>query len=502
MLKDFALEIGAPLLLLSPLVLLTVAGLILMIQPATGSTRKGALSPGAIALFSLLFASFAFQLIRGNYDEGLFGFSDFIKVDHRAGVVSLILLLSAVASVVMAMPFGGTTAKHCNSDFYALLLFSVCGAWLMLVSNELVTLFVGMELTSLALYALCAAARERTLSLEAGFKYLIAGSFSSAFFLLGMAFYFGATGELQLGVWDLRKLGEHPGDLSLYFAGLGFMILAMAFKVGLAPFHFWSPDVYEGASTPVTAYMATAIKCVSLVVLIRLFEPVLLITTSHTSVWVGLIWVFACLSMLVGNLLALRQTGLKRMLACSSIAHAGYIMLAFPALGAVSGFSAFAYYLIIYSLLSLGAFGVVSILEHRLSLGADNRIEVRISDLKGLYQNYPGLSLLLSIFVLGLAGLPPVFGGLLAKILVFASGMSSGMVGAVLIAAISATVSIAYYLKVLASVYFASSLESKLHSGELAAQPLSLTCLYAILVFCAVAVIFLGIFPQFILITV
>ena len=499
MLKEFTMEIGAPLLLLSPLVLLTVAGLILMVQPANGTTKKGGLTPGAIALISLLFASFAFLLIRGNYDEGLFGFSDFIKVDHRAGVVSLILLLSSVASVMMALPFSRTTAKHCGSDFYALLLFSVCGAWLMLVSNELVTLFVGMELTSLALYALCASATGRAISLEAGFKYLIAGSFSSAFFLLGMALYFGATSELQLGIWDLRKLAEQPGDLNLYFAGLGLMILAMAFKVGLAPFHFWSPDVYEGASTPVTAYMATAVKCVSLVVLIRLFEPVLLVSNSYSEIWVGLIWVLACLSMLMGNLLALRQKGLKRMLACSSIAHAGYILLAFPAMGAVGGFSAFSYYMIIYSLLSLGAFGVVSVLEDRLSADADNRSEVQIADLKGLYKNHPGLALLLSIFVLGLAGLPPVFGGLLAKILVFASGMSSGMVGAVIIAAISATVAVAYYLKVLASIYFSDA--SSTESNDQAEQPLSLTCLYAVLVFCAVSVIFLGIFPQYILLS-
>jgi NADH-quinone oxidoreductase subunit N len=501
MLKEFTMEIGAPLLLLSPLVLLSVAGLILMIQPATGSTRKGGLTPGAIALCSLLFASFAFQLIRGNYDEGLFGFSDFIKVDHRAGIVSLILLLSAVASVMMALPFSGTTAKHCTSDFYALLLFSVCGAWLMLVANELVTLFVGMELTSLALYALCASATGRSLSLEAGFKYLIAGSFSSAFFLLGMAFYFGATAELQLGIWDLRRLAAHPGDLSLYFAGLGLMILAMAFKVGLAPFHFWSPDVYEGASTPVTAYMATAVKCVTLVVLIRLFEPLILVPSAHSEIWIGLIWVFACLSMLVGNLLALRQKGLKRMLACSSIAHAGYIMLAFPAMGAVAGFSAFAYYLIIYSLLSLGAFGVVSILEHKLFADCDNRTEVQIADLKGLHRAHPGLALLLSIFVLGLAGLPPVFGGLLAKVLVFASGMSSGMVGAVLIAALSATVAVAYYLKVLASIYFVNGDHCGAKSGQEGGQSLSLTCLYAVLVFCAISVVLLGIFPQFILIS-
>jgi NADH-quinone oxidoreductase subunit N len=499
MLQNFILSIGDPLVIISPLVILALVGLIIMLQPLSASGAKPGLNAGNAALISLILALVFFAVVRGNYSSNLLGFLAFLKVDHQAGLITLLLLVAAAFSVVIVKATPLSHAIRSKNDFYALLLFSVCGAWVMLVANELVTLFVGLELTSLALYALCASASTRPASVESGFKYLLTGSFSSAFFLLGMAFYFGATGKLVLGVSNIPQLFASGSGYSsyLFVAGLVLMVLAIAFKIALAPFHSWATDVYEGAPTGITLYMSTAVKAVSLAVFFRLLEPVIDLALPRPGAWLGLVWLLACLTMLVGNLLALRQVTLKRLLACSSIAHAGYVLLALPAAGMVGGVSVFVYYLFIYMFLATAAFGILALIEEQQLGGKEGSI--KITDLAGLYTKSPALALGLSISLLGLAGLPPVFGGLLSKALVFAAALSQGMVGAVVIAAISAAIGAAYYLKVLVTIYFSPAAEVALTANN-ASSAETKTWLYAVIIVCCLAAVLLGVFPGLILV--
>src|SRR5712692_5456742 len=289
---------------------------------------------------------------------------------------------------------------------------------LMAASTDLLMLFVGFETLSIPLYVLAAFARSDRRSQEAGLKYFLLGAFSTAFFLYGIALLFGATGSTAL-----VALAAHASAPSAIFhAGVALLTIGLAFKAAVVPFHFWVPDVYEGAPLPVTAYMSVIAKVGAFAALLRVFVVALAVQAAH---WMPMLAAASVLTMLLGNLAALRQTSIKRLLAYSSIAHAGYILTGVAA-GTGAGAAAVAFYLLAYTFMTLGAFGVVLLLERR-GQEAD-----QIADLTGLAWRTPALGGAMALFMISLAGLPPT-AGFVAKFYVFSAALDAGQDGVAVI---------------------------------------------------------------------
>ena len=336
-----------------------------------------------------------------------------------------------------------------RGEYYVLMLFVAAGGLVMATSNDLIMIFLGLETLSIALYILAAFARERASSGEAGMKYLLLGGFASAFLLYGIAIIFGATGYTNLdniatalSVWARERAAHKTSDV-LPLIGMGLLLVGFGFKIAAAPFHSWAPDVYEGAPTPVSAFMSSATKVAAFAALMRILFvafPALRID------WGNALALLAILTMTVGNVAALLQTNIKRMLAYSGIAHAGYILVALVA-GTHEGFEAAVFYLIVYSLMNLGAWMVV------LALGqSDVNERLNIADFAGLHARNPLLAGAMAVFLLSLAGIPPM-GGLLGKWLVFAAAMKENLVPLAIIGVLNSVVSLGYYLPVLGLMY-------------------------------------------------
>lgn len=339
-----------------------------------------------------------------------------------------------------------------GGDYYFLLLLSSLGACILAASTAFASFFLGLELLSVSLYALIGWRRERAIGTEAAIKYLILAGASSAFVLFGMALIYEATGTM-----DLFKLAAMASGPSLIAAvGLGMILVGIGFKLAVVPFHLWTPDVYDGAPAPVTAYIATVSKGAMVVVLARALAPAFVGTggVSHVStaapalVAAGFPWVFAViagLSMFAGNLLALRESNVKRMLAYSSIAHLGYILVAFLA-GGPQALRAIAFYLVAYFATTLGAFGVIS------ALSTPERDADQIDDYRGLAGRSPWTAAVLTTMLLSLAGLP-LTAGFIGKFLILSAGAGAELWTLAVILAINGTISIFYYLKIVSAMF-------------------------------------------------
>ena len=303
-----------------------------------------------------------------------------------------------------------------HAEFYALLLFATVGMIMMAGSNELIMIFLGLEILSIATYVLAGFRRTDLKSNESALKYFLLGSFSSAFFLYGTALIFGATGSTNLlAIAEaLRSTSVQP---SLVYLSAALMLIALCFKVAVAPFHIWTPDVYEGAPTPVTGFMSVGPKAAGFAVLLRVFITAFASIQDRSA---SALWLIAALTMMLGNVIALVQPNIKRMLAYSSIAHAGYVAVAFAS-ASQRGVSAALFYLLAYGIMNLGAFAVVTILSR-----ADDKM-VNISDYAGLAAKRPGLAAVLSIFLLSLAGVPGT-AGFAGKFFIFRAAVESRLI--------------------------------------------------------------------------
>ncbi len=363
-------------------------------------------------------------------------------------------------------------------EFYALLLMSSAGALLFCNARELISLFLGLEIMSMALYCLCGSAIAKRESSESALKYFLLGSFSSAFLLYGIALLYGISGSLFIPEIAASIVSNQSSVLML---GLGFVLMGLLFKIGAVPFHFWAPDVYQGAPISVTAYMATVIKASAVFALIRVLWGIF---PAHIAEWSPYIWAVSIMTITLGNLLALRQRNVKRMLAYSSIAHAGYILAAFLApTDELGGGAAILFYMISYSAMTLGAFAVLSTLK-----APHGSVSYDISSLYGLSKSNPVLALVLSLFMFTLAGLPPGLAGLLGKFFVFSSVVSAGYIGLTVIAMLGSTVSCYYYLRIIVAMYFMSpNSESPVKDCSLLQR--------AVLAISAVFCITLGLYP-------
>lgn len=333
-------------------------------------------------------------------------------------------------------------------DFDVMLLLAAFGGMVMVVASHLLVLFIGFEILSIAVYTLSGLARGEKASSEGALKYFLMGAFSSAFLVYGMALIFGASGSLNYAAISEYLASGSPSDMAL--VGFGLLFFGFAFKIALVPFHFWAPDAYQGAPVSVTAFMAVVVKAAAFGAFIRLLGGVF---APHVGGWEAVLWCVSVLSMTYGNLLAVRQKSVKRMLAYSSIAHAGYALLGLLVIGGQSGVAATVFYLLAYSVMTLGAFGVVLI----VTAGRDFQYDRdHIDAFKGIGWKYPFLGISMAVFMFSLAGMPPLV-GFVGKLYLFTSAVTEGFYVLVILAALNSLVSLYYYLRVLVSMFFESS---------------------------------------------
>jgi NADH-quinone oxidoreductase subunit N len=363
-----------------------------------------------------------------------------LRLDDLTIVLSFVFCAGGMAAVLLSWR-AVAPREAAHGEYFALLLTSAAGMWVLVAAQNLVTLFLGLELLSIPLYVLCATEMRRATSLESGLKYLIIGSVGSATLLYGLAFIYGATGSTDFaGI--ARAAGGEVGTDPLLLTGIALTVAGLAFKASVAPFHQWTPDVYEGAPTPVTAFMAVATKAAAFGVFLRLFNVALIDTSTD---WAPALATLATITIIVGNVGALGQSSLKRLMAWSSVAQAGY-MLAGVVVATRLGVQATVFYLAVYLMMNIAAFAVIVIRERETSLGDD------IASVQGLGAERPLLALPMTLAMLGLSGIPAT-AGFIGKFYLIDAAISGDYTWLGVVIVIGSMVSLAYYLKVIAAMW-------------------------------------------------
>jgi NADH-quinone oxidoreductase subunit N len=366
--------------------------------------------------------------------------ADAISRDRFSALAQIVVAGAGVVAV--GISYGQRTRAEHVGEYYGLLAAAGAGMVFLVQANDLMALFLGLEWFSICLYILCAIEIDLVSSLEAGLKYLVVGSFGSAVLLFGSALVYGATGELEFGAIARELESQGLVNDGLVLAGLAMMLAGFGFKASAAPFHMWTPDVYEGAPTPVTAFMSAATKAVALVLAMRVLVTAF---PAEEELWTIAVAVIACISLAVGNIAALVQRNLKRILAYSSVSHAGFMLIAVAA-NSELGAKALLYYLIPYGAASLGAFGVIAARERELGERAT------LDNVAGMGWERPLLGVSMWIFMLAFAGLP-LTGGFVGKFYVFAAAYDAGLWWLVLAGVIGTAISLYYYLAVIRALY-------------------------------------------------
>jgi NADH-quinone oxidoreductase subunit N len=440
------------------LVLAVVALLVLMVDlmlPQPGKNQKGSTNFLLLPLLCILGLGGAIiaTILLFIFGDGLPAFNSMIGSD-TGSLFAYIIIVSASALGILLSP---GYLKRLNlvhrGEYYALTLFATIGMMIMAAATSFLTIFLGLEMLSLALYILCGFVLGRSSSQESGMKYFLLSSFASAFLLYGIALTYGATGNTSFVGIHRFLVGNLPtthalnptviGSLpTLLLIGMGLLIVGFAFKVSAVPFQAWTPDVYDGAPAPVTAFMSVGTKAAALIAFARVFDVLLLIVKPD---WEPVVWAITILTIVGGNLMALVQSNVKRMLAYSSIANAGYLLIGIVAGGAI-GLSAILFYLLCYTFMNLGAFGVVVVLERADNTGS------HLSEIRGLWYRQPVLAGLLAFFMLALAGFPPM-AGFAAKYYMFYASLQSGHPELLLIGVLASILGMYYYLRVIAVMF-------------------------------------------------
>ncbi len=459
---------------LIPAMLVALTGLaVLLAQAFTPPGRRAPSAP--LSLVGLVGALLSVWLLargpaRGAVTGGTVAADDFALYFHA--------LLLAIAIVAVLLSPSYLLANDLDrGEYYALLLFSVVGMLGLVSCLELISMFVALEIMSIALYGLAGMRRTHVESQESALKYFVTGAFSSAFFLYGIALLYGVSGSTALERIAGTLAALPVGSSSLAVLGTGMLLVGFGFKVASVPFHMWTPDVYEGAPTTVTALMAAGVKAAAFGALLRVFLTAL---PAVANDWRPVVAVLAVVTMVVGNFAALAQTNLKRMLAYSSVAHAGYLLTALVAAPALAT-EAILFYLVAYAAVNLGGFGAFS------ALARDGREPLSLSDVAGLSDRHPALAAALTVFLVSLAGVP-VSAGFVGKFYLFAAAVSGGWVVLAVIGVLMSVVSAYYYLRVVVAMYMRDPLGDD-HWGRVAAgSALALAVSAAV-------VLILGVYP-------
>lgn len=406
-------------------------------------------------------------------------FNDMFKVDSFSLFFNIIFLISTILVALISISYLGRDDRK-QGPYYLLILLATLGMMLMAAGNELIVIFLGLELMSLSLYVLAGSARENPVSSEAGMKYLLLGAFASAFFLYGIALIYGGAGTTSIPE-IAEKLTVSESQSPLLLGGMFLLIVGFGFKVAIVPFHQWAPDVYEGAPTTIAAFISAGPKAAGFAAFLRIFMEAL---PDLQSQWGSVIILLAILTMTVGNVIAIAQTNIKRMLAYSSIAHAGYVLIGLAAANN-EGISSAMLYLLVYCVMNLGAFGAVI-----LAKTADGEC-LTISDYAGLGFRKPLLALFMTLMLLSLAGFPPT-AGFVGKFYLFKSAVQAGYIWLVIIGAINTAISAFYYLRVVVTMYMREPEE------ELEFSPYPSTLVVG-LILAVIGVLFVGILPSLLL---
>jgi NADH-quinone oxidoreductase subunit N len=435
----------------------------------------GYLTMSGLAVTGILLALFH----GGNLFNGMF------QSDQLSVFFKVIFLGAAFMAVGSSFNIVSEKIQHHRGEYYGLILFSTVGMMFLGSASELLSIYVGLELTTIPLYILAAYFKDDKLSVEAGLKYLIIGAFSSAILLYGLSLLYGMAGTTDIVMMkinlaklfiEFRKIG--PGlilAMVLVIAGIGF-------KLALVPFHMWAPDVYQGAPTPITAFLSVGSKAAGIVAFARIFVNGLISFATDVMTptdWGIIVAVLASAAMILGNITALRQKNIKRMLAYSSIAQIGYVMIGMVAANEL-GIASVSYYMFIYLFANMGAFAVATVFSDRT--GSDGIISY-----SGLSKSSPSLAAYMTIFLLSLAGIPPL-GGFVAKYLVFAAGIQAGYTWLVILALVTAVISLYYYANIIKMMYFSSDEPAFKIKPPLPAK--------IVLLIGVIGVILFGIFPQ------
>jgi NADH-quinone oxidoreductase subunit N len=415
-----------------PELVLSIFGMIAMMVDPVIPSHDSKKPLGIIALVGVLAGLAATAYQAQYYGDAFF---NMVRVDTFSVFFQVVILL--ITLVVVLSSFDYLEVQRIKAgEYYALILFGAVGMMLMTSAIELVLIFIALEISSIATYILAGFRRRAAESAESSLKYFLLGSFATAFFLYGVAMVFGATGTTN--VYRIAEVLTTQHSVVVYLA-VALMFVGLGFKVASAPFHVWTPDVYEGAPAPVVGFMSTGPKAAAFAVLLRV-----LFATGAPG-WFWLVWISAALSMTIGNIGALVQNNVKRLLAYSSIAHAGYLLMAFAA-AKTTGISAAIFYAASYAAMNVGAFAIVAHLSGR------GERYVTLEDYAGLGRRSPLIAAMLTIFLISLIGIP-ITGGFFAKFYVFSAALQSNLVGLTLIGVINSAIAAYYYLRVIIYMY-------------------------------------------------
>jgi len=433
-----------------PVICVTVAGLVVLLAEAfRDKDEQIPLAPLAVIglvgalITSAPWPSFVTQLLGINPSLWSRNAASFgvVTADNFSLFVTSLLSIVGIITVV----FSVDTVRRDRlpaGEYYATVLFAIVGMMLMAQATDLLLIFLALETMSIAVYVLTGMRRDQQQSTEAAFKYFLLGAFASSFFLYGVAFLYGVTGSTNLerigSVIAAQSMSGNP----MILLGVGLLIVGFAFKVGAVPFHMWTPDAYEGAPAVVTGFMSTGVKAAAVAAFVRVFMSAL---EPMIADWSPVLWLIAAATMVLGTVVGVAQTSLKRMLAYSSIAHGGYILAALVA-GNDAGKAAILFYLAAYAVTNLGAFGIIAL------LGSRERANDDLRDYAGLWNSHPGLAVLMTFFLLSLGGFPPT-AGFIAKWYVFNAAIGAGYYGLAIIGVLSSVVSVYFYLRIVVMMF-------------------------------------------------
>ena len=430
----------------------------------------------SVAVLGLLLSAAAAFITSGN-NQILFG--GMLKLNQISLFFDMLYISIGLITLIFSQGYLEKRGSKSRGEYPVLILFAVIGMMLMTRANDLVIVFLGLELLSISLYVLVGFLRHDNLSNESGLKYLLLGAFATGFFLFGAAFTYGATGTTNYDGIVLAIANDNILSKIYLVLGIGLLLIGFAFKVALVPFHMWSPDVYQGAPTTVTGFLCTAPKAAGFGALLILFNNPL--ADMHYQ-WQDIFWLLAVLTMTVGNVTALVQSNVKRMLAFSSISHAGFLVMGILVLN-VSSISAVLFYLVTYSVINLGSFAIVSAVE-----GEENGLKFK--DYRGLGLRYPWLAAAMTIFMISLAGFPPT-AGFVAKYGLFSAAIAEGYIWLVVIAVLITLISVYYYLRLVINMFMKEEENALISSFNI--------IVIGLIWIMAAMMIILGIIPGFLL---
>uniref|UniRef100_A0A831U3C2 NADH-quinone oxidoreductase subunit N n=1 Tax=Geobacter metallireducens TaxID=28232 RepID=A0A831U3C2_GEOME len=427
-----------------PEIILSIfAMVLLLVNVFVPSEHKAYL--GYLSLIGIVIAGFT---LMGGWGTTLSAFNDSVVQDNFSLFFKGIFLLTAGMTILISDQY--FKREECNlGELYPLLLFATVGMMLMASGTDLMTIFLGLEVLSVSLYVLAGLNRANIKSNEAGLKYFLLGAFSTGFLLYGMALTYGATGTTRIAkIAEIAAQNSAVVQNPLFVIGMLLMAVGFSFKIAAAPFHMWTPDVYEGAPTPMTAFMSAGPKAAGFAAFMRV---ALIAFPALKTDWSDLLWVLAVLTMTVGNLIALNQDNIKRMLAYSSIAHAGYALVGFTA-GNPEGTTGILFYMLSYAFMNIGAFAII------ILVGKKGEANNNVMDYAGFGTKHPVLALAMAIFLFSLAGMPPT-AGFIGKFYLFSGAIKAGYIWLAIIGVLNSAASVYYYLRVLVYMYMKDPVE-------------------------------------------